>query len=368
MEDEQIDHRFRILLACTVIVLVAAIVLSILQFGVPVREPRVKVGFVLLADRDDAGWNHSQYMGIRNACSELDMELLLRDHVPEYTGDCPRTVQELVSKGCKVIFLPSYGYLQEAHGIAEAHPEIEFCTNAADYRGKNIATYAIRIYQARYLAGILAGHQTKTGVIGYVAAMPNSEVNRGINAFALGVQHVNPTARVKVCWTGSWNDPEKEWAAVRKLQAAQSDLIIYHVDNHIPAMAAEEAGMDFIGFHEALSGYSSHNLTSVVCNWDGAYLDVLQKFRRGERSDAYFFWNGLEQGMTGLSDYSDRVSWETQAEIEQERQGILAGRKIFSGVIYDQQGRLRCQAGEAISDDALLRQMDWLVKGVDSLE
>lgn len=64
--------------------------------------------------------------------------------MPEYTGDCPRCqVQELVSKGCKVIFTIT-GYLQEACEIAEAHPEIEFCTNAADYRGSNIATYAIR--------------------------------------------------------------------------------------------------------------------------------------------------------------------------------------------------------------------------------
>ena len=368
MEDEQINYRFRILLFCTAIALLAAIVLSILQFGVPARENRMKVGFVLLTSKDDVGWNHSQYMGIRNACSELGVELLLREHVPEHTGDCSRTVQELAAKGCKIIFLPSYGYLQEVHEIVDAHPEIEFCTNDADYQGKNIAAYAIRIYQARYLSGILAGRQTRRGVIGYVAAMPTAEVNRGINAFALGIQHVNPTARVKVCWTGSWNDPGKEWDAVQKLQAAQADLVTYHVDGHAPAMAAEKAGIDFIGFHEALEGYSSHNLTSVVCNWNSAYLDVLQRYQRGEQGTVSFFWKGLEQGMTGLSGYSDRVSPELQMEIEQERQAILYGRKIFSGEIYDQQERLRCQAGEAIPDEILLRQMDWLVKGVDSLE
>ena len=73
MEDEQINYRFRILLFCTAIALLAAIVLSILQFGVPARENRMKVGFVLLTSKDDVGWNHSQYMGIRNACSELGL-------------------------------------------------------------------------------------------------------------------------------------------------------------------------------------------------------------------------------------------------------------------------------------------------------
>ena len=36
--------------------------------------------------------------------------------------------------------------------------------------------------------------------IGYVAAMDNSEVNRGINAFTLGVQSVNPEATVHVTY------------------------------------------------------------------------------------------------------------------------------------------------------------------------
>lgn len=369
MEDEQIDRRFRILFFCTAAALLLAIILSILQFGVPARESRMKVGFVLLGSREDAGWNHSQYIGIRNACSELDMELLLREHVSENTGDCQRSVEDLADKGCRVIFLPSYGYLQEVRVFIQEHPQIEFCTNDAEYQGSNIAAYAIRIYQARYLAGILAGRQTKTGIIGYVAALPNSEVNRGINAFALGVQKVNPEAMVRVCWTGSWDDPQAETAAVRRLRDDNADVLTYHADNHAAAIAAEEEGMDFIGFHEALDGDYRHQLTSIVCNWTSAYLDVLHMYQRGEKRDTGFFWKGMEQGMTGLSEFSPEVSSSVRTEIKQERRAILTGRsQIFSGEIHDQQGRLRCAGGEAIPDEVLLRKMNWLVKGVDSLE
>ena len=55
------------------------------------------------------------------------------------------------------------------------------------------------MYEARYVTGIVAGKQTKTNTIGFVAAFPIPEVIRAINAFTLGVQSVNPDAKVKVC-------------------------------------------------------------------------------------------------------------------------------------------------------------------------
>ena len=62
------------------------------------------------------------------------------------------------------------------------------------------------------------------------------------------------------------------------------------------------------------------------------------------------------------------VAPETAAAVEAARQEIVAGRHIFSGALYDQSGQLRCRAGEAIPDEVLMRQVDWLVKGVDVLE
>ena len=44
---------------------------------------------------------------------------------------------------------------------------------------------------------------------------------------------------------------------------------------------------------------------------------------------------------------------------------IIAGDKIFFGVIYDNQGNIRCRDGEIISDQVLMNDMDWYVKGVE---
>ena len=76
----------------------------------------------------------------------------------------------------------------------------------------NFNNYFGRIYQARYLSGIAAGMKTKSNLIGYVAAMgvDNSEVTGGINAFALGVESVNPDAKIHVKVTNSWFNPRRK--------------------------------------------------------------------------------------------------------------------------------------------------------------
>ena len=71
---------------------------------------------------------------------------------------------------------------------------------------KNMSSFFGRMYQVRYLSGIIAGMKTQTGEIGYVAAFPIPEVIRGINAFTLGVRSVRPDATVYVRYCNSWTE------------------------------------------------------------------------------------------------------------------------------------------------------------------
>ena len=75
-------------------------------------------------------------------------------------------------------------------------------------------------------------------------------------------------------------------------------------------------------------------------------------------------WFGIETGVVGLSEYSSLVSEEMKEKVEAAKMDILAGKDVFSGVIYDNTGKLRCADGENISDELLLEKMDWYVDGV----
>ena len=95
---------------------------------------------------------------------------------------------ELVAEGASIIILASFDYPAEVRHLMDKYPTVAFVYISAQISVKNLTSCFARMYQGRYLAGVLAGMKTKTNVLGYVAAVPNSEVCRGINAFALGAQ------------------------------------------------------------------------------------------------------------------------------------------------------------------------------------
>src|SRR5690606_10286648 len=114
-------------------------------------------------------------------------------------------------------------------------------------RAPNLATYMARFYEGRYVAGVTAGKVTKSNIIGYIGSFPIPEVVRGINAFTLGLQSVNPDAQVKVVWVNTWYDPGKEGAAARALIDQGADVILQHTDSPAPIQAAEERGVWAVG-------------------------------------------------------------------------------------------------------------------------
>ena len=76
--------------------------------------------------------------------------------------------------------------------VAKKFPKVKFEHATGYKRAANVATYSARFYEGRYVIGQIAGKMSKTGVAGYVASIPIPEVVRGINAFLLGAQSVNP--------------------------------------------------------------------------------------------------------------------------------------------------------------------------------
>ncbi len=328
---------------------------------------RPRIGFVIIGDVTRPGYNSAHYEGMKKACEMLGAELLLKDKVAENNGQCRKAVQELAAAGANMIFLASYAYPAEVQDLTAEYPNIAFATVSAEVHSRNMTAYFPRLYQARYLSGALAAMRSKTGILGYVGAMQNSEVCRGINAFTLGARRVNPKARVLVTWTGSWQDAEQANANAVRLIKAGADVLTFHQNEANVADVAEAHGIDFIGYHTPLEGYSEHNLTSVVARWDAFYSVILYRFLRGELNHTRNFWVGIDQGAVGLSPYSVAVTPDIAVRLDSMLQELINNRLIFSGVLRDNTGRLRCGEGEAISDDALLERMNWLMEGVEVL-
>ncbi len=347
------------------VLLVVSNVVLIRTFSFGEKEEKTIVGMVLVGDHDDPGWNSSHFDGVSDACKSLGCDLVIKESVPEEENKLFKAVKELAAKNCDLIFLTSNGYGEYIDEISAGYPDIAFYSTSADGGGENSTSYFIRMYQARYLAGIVAGASTKTYVLGAVVAKPIPEIDRGINAFAMGARRVNPNIEVVVYYTGSWDDEEKEREAVRALAAKDADVITYHVAKPYAIDEAEKLGLFSIGYEGVYGDYSERFLTASMAEWDVVYKKILSDYLSGRANFSNSYWMGIEDGAVHLHACSDLVDNNTRQLVESEKARIQTWRDVFSGEIYDNEGLLRCAKDERFSDDELFRGMDWFVNGVE---
>jgi basic membrane protein A len=163
---------------------------------------------------------------LEKSAKELNLLIEYREEVPQ-DESCKDVMEELIKSGCEIIVCNSYNYGEFVLEEARKNPEVYFFHTAGTERENNMSTYFGRMYQIRYLCGIVAGLQTKTNEIGYVAAYDLSEVNRGINAFTLGVRKVNPEAKVYVRFSDTWDDYDTTRETAKKLFDGKNIDVVY---------------------------------------------------------------------------------------------------------------------------------------------
>ncbi|MCR5699788.1 MAG: BMP family ABC transporter substrate-binding protein [Treponemataceae bacterium] len=325
----------------------------------------IKVGFVYIGSINDHGYTEAQDKS-RLALEEMNIETLYKENVPE-NSDCEKAIRDLIDAGCNVIYTTSFGFMDSTINVAKEFPEIKFGHCSGFKTAENVSTYFGKMYEARYLAGIVAGLKTQTNKIGYVAAFPISECIRGINGFTQGVKSVNPAATVDVVWTNTWYDPTKEKQGALELLNRGCDVIEQHQDTTAPQVAAEEKGAFCIGYNVATPNAAPKAyLTAPVFNWAVFIKDDVSRIMDGSW-ESRKYWEGLSAGMVDLAPLSDLVAEGTAEKVAEARKAIEDGSlQIFAGPITDNEGKVRVPAGTVMTDDEVWN-MEWFVEGVNGI-
>ena len=355
-------HDLPLLLAGIICV---ALVVVIQNFQLPDTQRHTVVGCVLFGAMDDKSWNESHVTGLSNACRKYGCGFMVQEWVDENESALSEAVSKLVNDGANVIFLTSFSYGEYIDDIARKYPRVAFFGIAGEGAARNSTTYFARLYQASYIAGIIAGAESRTGVLGSVAPAPNPQSNCSINAYAMGMRLANPKARLIVRFTGSWEDESAERESVVLLAAKGADVITYYTDRPYAVQEAEKLGLMSVGQDVVYEKYSDKFLTAAMYNWEVLYEKMLGDYTSGRANFSQSYWLGLEEGAVVLYPLSARVSERTAYLASVEKQRILQNHSVFSGVIYDNQGTLRCDEDERISDYELFTGMDWFVEGVE---
>ena len=343
--------------------------------GIPKDE--IKVGVIHLSDpAEGSGYTYTHDLGIQGMQQNLNLsddQIVRKINISDTDADATRAaIQECIGEGCNIIFTTSWGYMETTAEMAEEYPDIYF-SHGTGYmsNGKNFNNYFGRIYQARYLSGIVAGMNTKSDKIGYVAAMDstNSEVTGGIDAFAMGIYSVNQNAKVYVKVTNSWFDPDGEKAAAETLLNMGCDVIAQHCDTEYPQTLAQEKGVYSIGYNSDMSKNAPEAcLCSVIWNWSAYYTSAVQSVIDGTW-DGSNYYGGMNENLVGLTSLADFCADGTAEKVEEAKAAILSGENgVFDGVIETNTGETVGKEGKTLDDATITGGIDWYFKTVEVVE
>jgi len=327
------------------------------------KEP-LKVGFVYVSPIGEAGWTYQHDQGRLEMQRALGarVKTTVVESVAEGT-DSERVIRDLASTGHGLIFATSFGYLEPTLRVAAEFPNVRFEHVGGYKTAANVNTYNARYYEARYLAGLLAGKTSRNGVAGYVAGFPVPEVVQGINAFTLGMRAANPSAKVRVLWLNTWFDPAREREAALTLINAGADVLTNHSGSPAVPQTAQDKGVKVLAYQSDMRAFAPDaQLAAVAHHWGGYYTQVARAVLDGTWKPQPV-WGGMKDGLVQLIALHPSVPADVRALVDTRRQAIVAGRfKPFSAPLVDNEGKVRLASGSL--DDAAIAAMNWFVEGV----
>ena len=336
------------------------------------RAAPLTVGFIYVGPKDDYGYNQAHAEGAAALRSIEGVTLVEEENVPE-TVDVQKSMESMINfDGVTLLFPTSFGYF-DPHilALAPGYPDLRFqhCGGlwTAGQHPTNVGSYFGYIGMGQYLNGIVAGHATTSGKIGFVAAKPIPQVLLNVNSFLLGARSVDSSITCQVIFTGEWSMPVKEAEATNALIDQGADVVTCHVDG--PKVVMETAagrGAWLCGYHANQAPLApAQYLTGAEWNWAKVYQDMVAATLAGGTIDN-FVRGGLAEGFIKMSPLGPAVSETARNHFEVARAEIMQGGfAVIRGPLKDNRGNVVAVDGQSFAEtDVALESMDYLVEGV----
>ena len=333
---------------------------SLLKKILPIsREKELKVGFIHDRSPATSGWTYAHDKG-REIVQRMQSEYIKT--VPYYNAmDNPdKAIAKAVKDKCNVIFTTSTKLFPASLKAAVEHPEVTILNCSLNTPHRYVRTYHARIYEVKYIIGAIAGALAVDGQVGYISDYPIFGQFAGINAFALGVQLTNPSAKVYLEWSTVGGIDEAMKRLTRRginLVSAQDNASMESRDHRILGLSRIEEGRIV-------------NLVKPIWLW-GIYYDTILRQIRGrsyyddyeKSAKAFNYYFGLSSGVVGLS-YFDGLPAGTRKLAGMLTEAII--REVtapFCGPIKEQTGGVIARSGQRLSPEQILN-MDWLNENI----
>lgn len=327
----------------------------------PDPHRHLKIGFLHDKDKESSSWTYAHELG------RMHLEQTLKGQIETKAvywafnqEESPEQIMEqMIEDGCSVIFTTTPRLAPASLTVAVQHPEVHILNCALNSQSSSVRSYYGRLYEPKFLSGMIAGSMSKNGKIGYIADYPISGMLANINAFARGARMMNPDAKIYL-----------EWSMVENVDI-QKRMEYYGVDviNNQDMITPSNASRKF-GLYQIQDG-ALKNISMSIWNWGRLYENIVRSILSGTwktsqletKGKAVNYWWGLSAGVVDIV-YSNTLPADTKRIVEFMKKEIRSGMfDPFGGYMVDQQGNVRCEEDGYLSTNQIIN-MDWLIDNV----
>lgn len=321
---------------------------------------RVHVGFVHQLDPATSSWVLGHEKGRRHLEETFGEKVVTRSYFGANTAElAEQYMEQAVAEGAQVVFTTAPSMIRATLKMAVKYPKIRFYNCSVNQPYSSIRTYYGRIYEAKFIAGAIAGAMAQNDRVGYIASYPNFGVPASINAFALGAQMTNPRAQIELRWSCCAGTPQADFFAggirvVSNRDVPTQDKMYLEFCNYGTYLMDDRGGLIPLG--------------SPVWVWGEFYELVIRAIlsgaKKGEKGAAPVnYWLGMDTGVIDI-ELSDRLPAGLQSLAKLLRRGLMDGTvDPFMRRIVAQDGTVRNDGTHGYTADELLK-MDWLCENV----
>ncbi len=269
-------------------------------------------------------------------------------------------VEECVKFGANLIVTISPTQMDQALRAAILHPELTVINCSVSLSHNAVRTFGGRLYEAKFLLGMLAAAMSENHRVGYVAEDPVFGTVSEVNAFAIGAAMVDPYVTVYLKWLSA-----KDYDWRRELREA--DVRVISARDYPDPVHPDYAW----GLYRVEKDGTTTHLAEPVWKW-GRYYELIVRSIRNDawreegderRGQALNYWWGMSAGILDVR-ISDEVPHGSRTLVELMRQSVLSGRAHpFAGKLVSQRGTVHPEGGERLTSEEIV-QMRWLNENV----
>ncbi|MDR1956677.1 MAG: BMP family protein [Treponema sp.] len=294
----------------------------------------IKIALIIENTIDDKGWCQAMYDGLVQARSQLPGRIEFSYSEKMLPVDAGSAARQYAAQGYNVIIGHGAQYKNLILEMAEEYPNITFAFGtSAEVGPANVFTYMPESEETGYLNGVIAGLLTKTNNVGYVGPVDGGDAARYGRGFVLGVQKVNPAAKIMVAHTGSFSDFVKAGEVAHTQIRSGADILTGAAQQAIGALRAVSddtyGGQEIYWVGQDLAQLSTPegNLKCIAAssyNYAAVIQGIVQLYDTGVRGGTCIPMNFSNNGFVFEynTNLSDIVSNDIRAAVEEALEGF----------------------------------------------